>query len=695
MGRPSTGGRGRGSGPGRRRSPPRRPGRRSAAAPRGPPACSPGRPRCRAPRRRTGRTPWAPVCRATRPRTGPTPSDRGTRRSCGSAGRASALPSAGSVRDHAVTRPARVASRCRSPTPGACRPRGSVLVTDPAAQRVDAAWLAGAVQRLPDGVAVFDADWTICYANPASARLLGARTDSLDGQNLWIALPELAGSMFHSFLLHARTVGSAVTWRRFYAPAGRWISATAQTVDDLLQVSFRETAEHTEGPMGTDDGRLRSATDEDDDVDRLRYLAEVSEALITTLDRGQTAGQLAQLAVSRLADWAVVALVAEGGGPGEEAWAHRDPARGADLATYLAGRKRGTGDDSAMLGALLTGEPVQVPVIHADRVAPSLTTDEVRSAWERLDATSATIVPLRARGETFGAVVLMNADGRPLQTEMEMAIAVEVARRGALALDNARLYERQLKMAETLQRSLLTPAPQPDHLEIAVRYRPATAHALVGGDFYDAFTQPDGATLLVVGDVAGHSVEAAAAMSHLRSALRTLPYDRPDSPAQTLDRVDRVLTGLDFGTLATALVARIEQTDEQARQGLRTLRWSSAGHLPPLVLRAGGDVELLDSDPERLLGADERRARTIHSTTLYPGDTVLLVTDGLVEHGRIDLDRGLERIRSVLGELAGVPVGRLCDRLLDRILTGPADDDVAILAVRCHPESGGLPAASG
>jgi phosphoserine phosphatase RsbU/P len=561
-------------------------------------------------------------------------------------------------------------------------------VTETPADRVDPAWLAGAVQRLPEGIAVFDADWTICYANPAAARLLGARSGDLAGQNLWIALPELAGSMFHSFLLHARSVGAPVTWRGFYAPARRWLSATAQTADDLLQVSFRETAEHTEGPVGAPSGTLPSTSAEDDDVERLRYLAEVSEALISTLDRGRTADQLAQLAVSRLADWAVVALIGEAGSPGEEAAAHRDPARRADLDAYLSGRLRGTGDDAAMVDALLTGEPVQVPVIHHERVAPSLPTDEVRAAWERLGTTSCTILPLRARGETFGVLALMNSGDRPLHSEMEIATAVEVARRGALALDNSRLYERQLTVAETLQRNLLTPAPQPDRLEIAVRYRPASAHALVGGDFYDAFISPDGATLLVVGDVAGHSVEAAAAMSQLRSAVRTIAYDRPESPARTLTRVDRVLTGLDFGTLATALVARIEQPEADAEAGLRTLRWSSAGHPPPLLMRADGQVALLDSVPERLLGTDEASPRTDHTVTLGPGDTVILVTDGLVEHGRIDIDRGLDRIRGVLAELAGSPVDELCDRLLDRILTGPADDDVAILAVRCHAEDG-------
>ncbi len=559
-------------------------------------------------------------------------------------------------------------------------------MSQPTADRLPQAWLAAAMERLPDGVAVFDGDWTIRYANRAATRLLGAHSAELAGRNLWIALPEVAGSVFHSFLLHARTVGSPVTWRGFYAPAGRWLSATAELADDLLQVCFREVADlPAEGPADPADEQV-AAAGEDADHDRLRFLAEVSEALITTLDRGESAGQLAELVVRRLADWAVVVLLGEDGGPGEEAWAHRDPARRADLDTYMTGRLRGTGDDAAMVDALLTGEPVQITTIPEERVAPSLPTEEVRAAWRRLDTASCTMVPLRARGETFGALALMNAVGRPPHTEMEIATAVEVARRGALALDNARLYGQQQQVAETLQLSLLTPPPQPDHLEIAVRYRPASAHALVGGDFYDAFPQPDGATLLVVGDVAGHSVEAAAAMSQLRSAVRTLAYDRPDSPAQTLTRVDGVLTGLSFGTLATALLARIEQPSEQARAGLRTLRWSSAGHLPPLLLHPDGTADLLDSPPERLLGAGEPTLRTDHEATLQPGDTLLLVTDGLVEHGRVDIDTGLARLTGALTELAGVPVDQLCDRLLDRIVPGRADDDIALLAVRCHPE---------
>jgi serine phosphatase RsbU (regulator of sigma subunit) len=318
-------------------------------------------------------------------------------------------------------------------------------------------------------------------------------------------------------------------------------------------------------------------------------------------------------------------------------------------------------------------------------VEPSLAGDAVRGAWRRLDATSCTIVPLRARSETFGALALMNAGSRPPLTEMEIAVAVETVRRAALAIDNARLYGRQLKVAETLQHSLLTPPPQPDDLTIAVRYRPAAVNMHVGGDWYDAFQQPDGATLLVIGDVVGHNVDAAAAMGQIRSILRGIAYDRPESPARILARVDRVLTGLRIGSMATALVARVEQPGGEG--STRSVRWSSAGHLPPLVLHGDGAVEVLTTEPERLLGAESTRARTDHVAELREGDTVVFYTDGIVEHGRSGIDEGIERLSQALAGCRGLPADALCDRLLGRIVRGRTDDDIAILALRC----GGLP----
>jgi hypothetical protein len=191
---------------------------------------------------------------------------------------------------------------------------------------------------------------------------------------------------------------------------------------------------------------------------------------------------------------------------------------------------------------------------------------------------------------------------------------------------------------------------------------------------------------MVIGDVVGHNVDAAAAMGQIRSILRGLACDRPESPARILSRVDRVLTTLAVPTLATALLARIEQPAELASVGLRRLRWSSAGHLPPLLLRPDGTVQQLASPPERLLGSGSACSRSNQEMLLSPGDTVVFYTDGLVEYGRTGIDEGIDRLIAQLRELADLPLEDLCEGLLDRVPPGRADDDIAILALCCGPE---------
>ncbi|MGY1702007.1 PP2C family protein-serine/threonine phosphatase [Geodermatophilus sp. SYSU D00766] len=417
--------------------------------------------------------------------------------------------------------------------------------------------------------------------------------------------------------------------------------------------------------------------------DRYRFLAEVTWSLAESLDTATAADRLARLVVPRLADWATVTVVAGDGAPGTVARAHHDPARLADVDTYLAGRVAAPRDQAQLAAAMYGTEPVHLTRVEPELGPGSLPDGEVRGAWQRLDPRSSLFVPLHARGSAVGVLSLVRCGDRPPAGPDDVALAVEVARCAALALDNARLYGRQVRVAETLQHSLLTPPPQPPGLEVAVRYRPAVSQDLVGGDWYDTVVLPDGATLLVIGDVTGHGVEAAAAMAQLRSAVRTLAYDSPDGPAGTLDRVDRVLAGLHVGTLATALVARLEAaTDGTAT---RPLRWSSAGHLPPLLLAADGGVRLLATPPQRMLGTDRPGDRTDHVTALGPGETLLLVTDGLVEAGRRGIDEGLARVAGALGGLAGLSADALCDRLLSRVLPDRTDDDVAVLAVRVLP----------
>ncbi|NYJ06862.1 SpoIIE family protein phosphatase [Petropleomorpha daqingensis] len=243
------------------------------------------------------------------------------------------------------------------------------------------------------------------------------------------------------------------------------------------------------------------------------------------------------------------------------------------------------------------------------------------------------------------------------------------------------LYARSrsiVRAAETLQRSLLTDPPQPGHLEIAVRYVPAAREAQVGGDWYDVFAQPDGSTMLVIGDVAGHDTEAAACMAQLRGLLRGIAYDSAQSPAQVLARLDAAIDGLGLGAMATVLVARLAHADD----GSRVLRWSNAGHLPPLVVGPDGAQQVL-SARGLMLGVEPTTDRTDTEAVLEPGSTLLLYTDGLVERRDQVFDDGVEQLQQLLAGLRQRPVEEVSDELLAGMLPAErTEDDVALVAVR-------------
>jgi serine phosphatase RsbU (regulator of sigma subunit) len=253
------------------------------------------------------------------------------------------------------------------------------------------------------------------------------------------------------------------------------------------------------------------------------------------------------------------------------------------------------------------------------------------------------------------------------------------------------LYARSrsiVRAAETLQRSLLSEPPEPDSLESAVRYVPATREAQVGGDWYDVFVQPDGSTMLVIGDVVGHDVQAAACMAQLRGLLRGIAYDSGQSPAQVLARLDAAIEGLGLGAMATVLVGRLEQTDDERAAGVSRLRWASAGHLPPLVVGPDGTgTTLTGGRPGLLLGVSPQAVRADAEVVLAHGSTVLLYTDGLVERRAEGFDDGVARLGQALAELRGRPVGEVCDEVLARMVPDGAEDDVALVAVRLLPQT--------
>lgn len=334
-----------------------------------------------------------------------------------------------------------------------------------------------------------------------------------------------------------------------------------------------------------------------------------------------------------------------------------------------------------------TGEPLFLP----DRAAGLGFTTEMETVYAETGRDAWAVLPLRSAGRLIGSLAVSWADPRCFSAEERELVeafaaqtAQALARIQSLQAEH-RLAEEARRLAETFQRSLLTSPPQPDHLQVAVRYAPAAEEAAVGGDWYDAFVVPDGSLCLVIGDCVGHDRQAAAAMATMRNLLRATAYAIEEPPAAVLTALDRAVRGLGVDVLATALLARVESLEppESGGDGSRwRLQWSSAGHLPPVLHRPGVATELLVSPPDLLLGFAPEAPRRDSDCALPEGSTVLLYTDGLVERRGENLDEGLERLRRLVEELGHLPLEDLCDAVLAGLLQGDAEDDVALLAFR-------------
>jgi len=329
------------------------------------------------------------------------------------------------------------------------------------------------------------------------------------------------------------------------------------------------------------------------------------------------------------------------------------------------------------------------PVLLEDRQAGLAFTSELADVYAATGKSAYAFFPLRVGTEPLGALVVGWDEPRNFpQADVDLIAAFAAQCAQALHRLLLRQAERAVTaatrgMSETLQRSLLTSPPQLNGLEIVVRYQPAARDAQVGGDWYDAFVI-DGITRLVVGDVAGHDRSAAATMGELRNLLRGVAHATRGQPAAVLRCLDEAMADLDVTTVATAVLAHIEPPDEEADPGSVVLRWSNAGHPPPLHVSADGTARFLDADPELLMGVDAATQRRDHAQVLEAGTTVLLFTDGLVERRDATLDDGLRWLRRRASCAAALPLPQLCDALLREVDDRP-EDDVVLLALRVHP----------
>ena len=518
------------------------------------------------------------------------------------------------------------------------------------------------LDAVPIGVMQVDRDWRVTYVNVVGAAVVGYAAEDLVGTDYWTAFPANLDGAFGPTYREVMRTRLPATIEAFYpAPLNAWFEVQAVPEDDGgISFYFNDVTERRQAQ------------------DRLAVLASVSAELAGALDIDAAVARVPQLVVPGLADWCILTVNDEAGRPRDVGWWHHDPAR-LPLVEHYATVRMASLPATAPVSRVLRGEALQAATGTA--VVELLPPSEARDALEALSPRHGVALGLRGRDRTLGALTLWFDSAVP--ADAQLATAQQIADRLGVTLDNARLFEQQRQLAEELQRSLLTGPFTDPRAEVAVRYTPAAEAARVGGDWYDAFLQPSGAMMLVIGDVVGHDTAAAAAMGQLRALLRGVASYSDAGPGEVLRGLDAAMDQLRLGTYATAAVARFEQTDDERARGVTRMRWGNAGHLPPLVIHPDGSLAALAGwKGELLLGVDPGTPRGEQVVSLAPGTTVLLYTDGLVERRDRDLDDGVRRLRSAATELAGRPLDELCDELLELLVQGRPEDDVALVAIR-------------
>ncbi|MFJ3498005.1 SpoIIE family protein phosphatase [Streptomyces sp. NPDC086091] len=537
-------------------------------------------------------------------------------------------------------------------------------------------------RQSPIGLATLGTDLRFLRANDALARMNGVSAEEHVGRRLTEVVPGVNAAALEATMRQVLEEGVAVvdvrrtgrtasdpgqdrTWSCSYAPLVDGAGRTLGLIASLIDITESQRAE-------ADAERARR---------RFALLAEAGTRIGTTLDLRQTSEEIVHMLVPQLADSADVQLLETLLDPDDSTPAARgvvrrtaslfpDPAAPVDkLRPGMTHRiPRGSLYERVVTG----GRPTNLYRSDVPALVTDPDDDDLRAYLMSLGA--ARLIPLVARGKVLGGVVVTRLASRERFDDQDCVLIDELVARAALNIDNALMYTRQRTAALTLRRSLTNSVlPAVPGLDLTGRYRPASEHD-VGGDWYDVIALPEGRTGLVIGDVMGHGIHAAAVMGQLRTAVRTLA--RHDiHPAHMLRSLDAVVADMGEDEMATCVYA----VHDPATGACVIAR---AGHPPPAVVTPEGQVTFLDGPPGTPLGTGGYEFRT-EEVPLPPGSVLVLYTDGLIESRDRDLDQGLAKLARALGRPAR-PLGDLCDAVLRRMLPHPAQDDVAVLMARPH-----------
>ncbi|WP_150239287.1 PP2C family protein-serine/threonine phosphatase [Nocardiopsis quinghaiensis] len=418
---------------------------------------------------------------------------------------------------------------------------------------------------------------------------------------------------------------------------------------ELEETNLGVLALHAELAEASDEQRRllaaeRAARDEvEASRNRLTFLSTASARLMTSLSQREIFSRLRDLLVPRYADSVEVWLLGENG----------------ELCSSDASASEADPPGAVLLAA-------------ARRRSTDVLTERGELA-----------LPLLTGTDLLGVMLLRR--GNAVDPDDEVVL-VEFSHRVAVALDNARRFERERDTAAALQRAMLTRLPSTPGMELTARYLPATRGMNVGGDWYDVFPLEDGEFIGVVGDVTGHGVHAAVMMGQLRTALRAYAMEER-SPAALMERLHRLLGRLEPDLFATAVIVRFRPGDPE-------MVMAGAGHPPPLWRDGEGRARAVELPPGAMLGLPVELSYTDHTVELPPGSALLLYTDGLVERRGESIDDGIARLLEGFGGPPYWEYGpdKAADDLLDSMVKHQdCDDDVCLLVFL----AGGTPGTAG
>ncbi|MQS15811.1 SpoIIE family protein phosphatase [Streptomyces kaniharaensis] len=511
---------------------------------------------------------------------------------------------------------------------------------------------AAAVERLREGVFSLDPDGRITYANRGVEPLLQAAREELIGHHPWEVLPWLADPFYENRYRAAMLSQQPTAFLAARPPDG-WLAFSLYP--DAHGVTGRVVA--AEAPAGAAEPPAAPPPGTRPDIGGTYHLLQLASALTEAASVRDVCQAVAEQILpafggQELAIYAVrdkrLHLVSQSGYPD----GFLDGFEGTPVAARIPGAE-----------ALSTGTPIFFENVRQLAAAyPGIALDEMR-AWAFL--------PLIASGHPVGSCILGFDEPHRFTVE-ERGLLTALGGFIAQALERARLYDAEFALARGLQQALLPHRlPNVPGIRIAARYLPGTQGMEIGGDWYDAIVTGRDLTL-VIGDVEGHSVGAAATMGQLRSAVRAFASGG-EPPGEVLARTNRLLLDLDPGLLASCCLVRLTPADG-------TLRIARAGHLPPLLRQPGGRAEALNVPGGPLLGVDDGAEYPVSELCLEAGSVMALYTDGLVEDPAVPIDQGVDRLRVAFGHSpGGAGLESLADRLLREVGSTHRVDDVALL----------------